>query len=65
MRRCELCGSKAEIITSDGIIISKYPQGYKVVCSRIGCNNETDWYGSEEQAISAWQDANIGRRELK
>ena len=58
MRRCILCGSKAEIITSEDVIISKYVKGYKVICSKIGCSNETDWFSSEEQAISTWQDAN-------
>jgi len=58
MRRCKLCGAKAEIITSEGITISKYAKGYKVICSNIGCTNETIWCGSEEQAISVWQDTN-------
>ena len=58
MRRCKLCGKKAEIITSEDLIINKYTTGYKVICSTIGCQNETAWYGTEEQAISAWQDSN-------
>lgn len=58
MKKCKLCGGKAEIITSEGITISKYAKGYKVICSRIGCNNETDWVKTEAQAISEWQDSN-------
>jgi len=58
MRKCKLCGSKAEIITSEGIVIHKYMLGYKVICSNIGCTNSTAWYGTEEQAISEWQDTN-------
>ena len=58
MRRCALCGGKAEIITSEDVIINKYVVGYKVICSEIGCPNETSWLKSEELAISAWQDAN-------
>lgn len=58
MRRCKLCGKKAELITSDGITIPKYAKGYKVICSNLGCNNETNWEYTEELAISAWQDLN-------
>ena len=58
MRRCKICGGKAEIITSDDMIINKYVKGYKVICSTIGCSNGTEWYGTEEQAISSWQDNN-------
>lgn len=58
MRKCKLCGSKAELITSEDVVINKYVKGYKVICHNLGCNNKTDWYGSEEQAISAWQDLN-------
>ena len=58
MRKCKLCGSKAEIITSEEVIINKYSTGYKVICSAIGCKNETEWYDTEERAVSAWQDAN-------
>lgn len=58
MRKCKLCGGKAEILTSEDMIINKYVKGYKVICSAIGCLNSTDWYGSEEQAISAWQESN-------
>lgn len=58
MRKCKLCGGKAEIITSDDMIINKYVEGYKVICSNLGCSNTTDWYGSEALAISAWQDSN-------
>jgi hypothetical protein len=58
MKKCKLCGGKAEIITSEGITISKYAKGYKVICSSIGCNNETDWEKTEAQAISEWQDSN-------
>lgn len=62
MRRCKLCGGKAEIITSEGITISKYIKGYKVICSNIGCSNETAWERSEEQAITAWQDLNTNSK---
>jgi hypothetical protein len=58
MRKCKLCGSKAEIITSEDVIINKYVKGYKVICSNLACPNETNWYGNEEQAISEWQDTN-------
>lgn len=58
MRKCKLCGGKAEIITSDDVIINKYVEGYKVICSNLGCPNTTEWFGSEAQAISAWQDSN-------
>lgn len=58
MRRCALCGKKAELITSEDVIISKYVTGYKVICSDICCTNSTDWYDTEAQAISAWQDQN-------
>ena len=58
MRKCRLCGNKAEIITSEDLIINKFVKGYKVICSGIGCNNETEWFGTESQAISAWQDSN-------
>ena len=58
MRRCKSCGGKAEIITSEDVIINRYVTGYKVICSAIGCPNETDWFGSEAQAVSAWQDNN-------
>lgn len=58
MRRCKLCGGKAEIITSEDVIINKYVKGYKIICSGIGCQNETEWFGSEAQAISNWQDNN-------
>ena len=58
MRRCKLCGGKAELITSEDAIINKYVTGYKVLCSAIGCQNETEWFGTEAQAISAWQDQN-------
>ena len=58
MRKCKLCGSKAEVISSEDIIINDFTKGYKVICSDIGCSNETDWYDTEYQAISAWQDAN-------
>lgn len=59
MRRCKVCGGKAEIITSEDIIINKYVKGYKVICSIIGCTNGTSWYGDEAQAITAWQESNI------
>lgn len=58
MRKCKLCGSKAEIITSEDVIINKFTIGYKVICSNLICKNETDWYGTIEQAISVWQDTN-------
>ena len=58
MRKCKLCGSKAEIITSEDAIINKFIVGYKVICSNLGCQNATDWYGDESQAISEWQDSN-------
>lgn len=58
MRKCKLCGGKAELITSEDMIINKYVQGYKVICSAVGCLNCTDWYGTEAQAISAWQESN-------
>ena len=58
MRRCKLCGGKAEIITSEDLIINKYAVGYKVICSNIGCPLETDWWDTEEKAISEWQDSN-------
>lgn len=58
MRKCCLCGSKAEIITSEDVIINKYVYGYKIICSNLGCSNCTDWYNSEESAVSAWQDCN-------
>lgn len=58
MRKCKVCGGKAEIITSEEVIIRKYVKGYRVICSNLGCKNETDWYGSEEKAISVWQDLN-------
>ena len=65
MRKCKLCGSKAEIITSNDAIISKYVIGYKVICSNLGCQNETEWFGSEEQAVTDWQDSNKRVRILK
>ena len=58
MRRCCLCGGKAEIITSEDVIINKYVKGYKAICTNFGCPNETDWFSTEEQALSSWQDAN-------
>ena len=58
MRKCKLCGSSAELITSEDMIINKYVTGYKVICRNFSCKNETEWYGTEQQAISAWQDAN-------
>lgn len=58
MRKCKLCGSKAEVITSEDIIINSFTKGYKVICSNIGCINATGWFNSEYQAISAWQDNN-------
>jgi len=58
MRKCSLCGCKAEIITSEDVIINKYVKGYKVICSNIGCQNSTDWYGTADQAVSSWQDSN-------
>ena len=58
MRKCKLCGSEAEIITSEDAIINKFVVGYKVICSNLGCPNATEWYGDEAQAISAWQDTN-------
>lgn len=58
MRKCKLCGGKAELITSEDVIINKYVKGYKVICSSIGCFNSTAWYGTEEQAVTAWQDSN-------
>lgn len=58
MRKCNICGGKAEIITSEDVIINKYVKGYKVICSNIGCQNSTDWFGTEAQAISSWQDNN-------
>jgi hypothetical protein len=38
--------------------INKYVKGYKVICSNLACENKTDWFGTEEQAISVWQDSN-------
>ena len=58
MRKCKICGKKAELISSEDVIINRYAKGYKVICSGVGCLNSTEWYGSEAQAISAWQDAN-------
>ena len=58
MRKCKLCGSKAELITSEDMIIGKYVTGYRVICSNLGCQNTTEWFKTEEQAISAWQDSN-------
>jgi len=58
MRKCQLCGSKAEIISSGDTVITKYVRGYMVICSNLVCPNKTEWFSSEEQAISAWQDAN-------
>ena len=58
MRKCKLCGGKAELITSEDMIINKYVQGYKVICSAVGCLNSTDWYETDAQAISAWQELN-------
>lgn len=58
MRRCKLCGSKAEIITSEDVIINKYVTGYRVICSNLGCQNSTEWCETEEQAVTNWQDAN-------
>lgn len=58
MRKCKLCGGKAELITSEDVIINKYVKGYKVLCSSVGCQNETNWFDSEARAISAWQDNN-------
>lgn len=58
MRKCKLCGGKAELITSEDVIINKYVKGYKIICSAVGCQNETAWFNTEAQAISAWQDSN-------
>ena len=58
MRKCKLCGSSAELITSEDMIISKYVTGYKVICQNFSCPNGTSWYATEQQAISAWQDNN-------
>lgn len=58
MRRCKLCGGKAEIITSEDVIINKYVKGYKVICSKIGCKNGTAWFDTEDRAVTAWQEAN-------
>jgi hypothetical protein len=58
MRKCKLCGGKAELIASKDMIIHDYALGYKVICSRIGCKNSTQWYPTEAQAISSWQDSN-------
>jgi len=58
MRKCKLCGGDAELITSEEVIINKYVRGYKVICSQIGCKNETAWYGTEKLAVYAWQDSN-------
>lgn len=65
MRKCKLCGGKAEIITSEDMIINKYVKGYKVICSNLGCQNETEWFGSEEQAVTNWQDSNKKTRVMK
>jgi len=65
MRRCKICGGKAEIIDSKDVVINRYASGYKVICSNIGCNNMTDWYRSEAQAISTWQDANEDKKNEK
>ena len=35
MRKCIICGNKAELITSEDVIINKYVKGYKVICSGI------------------------------
>jgi len=58
MRKCKLCGARAELIDSKDVVINRYVSGFKVICSNLACKNTTDWYGSEAQAISAWQDAN-------
>ena len=58
MRKCKLCGSRAELIDSKDVVINRYVSGFKVICSNLGCKNATIWYGSESQAISAWQEAN-------
>lgn len=58
MRKCCLCGSKAELFSSEDVIINKYVVGYAVMCSNIGCPNKTEWFSNEYQAISAWQDLN-------
>ena len=58
MRKCKLCGGKAEIIHSEDLVTTKYVTGYKVICTNLGCKNSTLWYGSEKQAISDWQDSN-------
>ena len=58
MRKCRYCGSSAELITSEDMIISKYVVGYKVICQNFSCSNSTEWFATEQQAISAWQDAN-------
>lgn len=58
MRNCKLCGGKAELIDSKDAVISRYVSGFKVICSNLGCKNCTKWFGSEAQAISAWQDNN-------
>lgn len=65
MRRCSLCGSKAELINSEEVIINKYVRGYKVICSNIGCKNSTDWFNSEELAISSWQVLNKKTMKVK
>ena len=58
MKKCKVCNSKGEILTSEDLVINKYVKGYKVICTNLGCKNCTDWYGSGEQAISAWDDLN-------
>ena len=58
LRKCKMCGSPAELITSEDMIINKYVTGYKVICQNFSCRNGTDWYATEKQAISEWQDNN-------
>jgi hypothetical protein len=53
-----MCGSKAELISSEDIIINDFTKGYKIICSNIGCPNDSGWFKTEYQAISAWQDKN-------
>ena len=65
MRKCKLCGGKAEIITSEDVIINEYVVGYKVICSTLGCQNSTEWCGSEDQAVSEWQDNNKKAKSVK
>lgn len=58
MRKCKLCGCKAETITSEDVVINKYVKGYKIICTNLSCHNSTDWYATPSQAISDWQDRN-------